>query len=91
MSRAGILFRTIAAALGGYSLSAWAAACLALALPMARSEAVLTATMFSFLLYVCAILWAFAVSSALRAWIGLGVANAVLAAVFWTFLNGNVA
>lgn len=78
LRRVEIGSRVVAAALGGYALSAATAACLALVLPMARSEAVLTGTMVSFVVYVCAVLWVFAASSARRAWLGLVVPVVVL-------------
>jgi hypothetical protein len=74
----GVVSRVVAAAFGGYVLSSVAAISLALALPMARSEAVLTGSMVSFVVYVCAVLWVFAASSAWRAWLGLGIPAAVL-------------
>lgn len=70
-SRMDIVSRVAAAAVGGYALSSAAAVCLALLLPMLRSEAVLAGTMASFVVYVCAVLWVFAASSATHAWAGL--------------------
>ncbi|WP_425032967.1 DUF3649 domain-containing protein [Pelagibius sp.] len=77
-SRVDILSRIAAAAVGGYALSSATAICLSLVLPMARSEAVLTATMVSFVVYVCVALWAFSASSVGRVWAGLTLSTALL-------------
>jgi hypothetical protein len=77
--RLGVASRAVAAILGGYALTATASGLLALTLPMQRADAVLTATLLSFILYVCAALWAFAADSALRAWLGIAVPAAVCA------------
>lgn len=71
--RLGIASRAIAAILGGYAVTAITIALLSLALPMARVDAVMTATLLSFTVYTCAVLWVFAARDALRAWIGIGV------------------
>ena len=75
----GVLSRTLAAILGGYALAAASAAFLAVALPMARSQAVLTGMLVAIALCACAALWAFATRTALRAWAGI----ALPAALFW--------
>ncbi len=77
--RPGVLSRTLAAILGGYALAAASAAFLAVALPMARSQAVLTGMLLAIVVYACAALWAFASGSALRAWAGI----ATPALLFW--------
>lgn len=41
----------------------------------------MTATLLSFTIYTCAVLWVFATSSALRAWLGLLIPCAVIAAI----------
>lgn len=76
--RLGVASRAIAAILGGYALTALATALLAVSLPMARIDAVLTATLLSFTVYTCAVLWVFAARSALRAWIGIVLPAAIL-------------
>lgn len=75
----GIASRVVAAALGGYVLSALCAVALAVFLPLARPEAVLTGTMLSFIVYTGAVIWVFAAASAIRAWIGLAVPSVALA------------
>ncbi len=66
-----IASRTAAAILGGYVLAALSAAALPLVLPGARADTVLIGTMLSFVIYVCAALWAFAARSGGSAWLGL--------------------
>ena len=68
-----MISRIAAALCGGYALAALASVA-ALALPLARTEAVFTGMMASFLVYAGAVVWVFAVRSARRAWIGLAVA-----------------
>ncbi len=77
-SRTDTLSRVAAAAVGGYALSATAAVGLALVLPVPRADAVLTGTMLSFIVYVCAVLWVFSAASATRAWTGLVLSAALL-------------
>jgi uncharacterized membrane protein len=50
---------------------------------MARADAVMTATMLSFAIYACAVIWVFAARDAWRAWIGLGLPTLALAAAYW--------
>jgi len=76
--RLGIASRAIAAILGGYGVTALTTALLAVILPMVRIDAVLTATLLSFTVYTCAVLWVFAASSAFRAWLGLVLPATVL-------------
>ncbi len=75
----GVLSRTLAAIVGGYALAATCAMFFAVALPVARAQAVLTGMLVAILLCACAALWAFATRTALRAWIGI----AAPAALFW--------
>ncbi|TWA77601.1 uncharacterized protein DUF3649 [Azospirillum brasilense] len=82
--RFGPLVSRIAAALfGGYALAALASVAV-LALPMSTPQAVLTGEMASFLVYAAAVLWVFAVRSALRAWAGLLVVAAPLLLAAWS-------
>lgn len=69
--RLGVASRAVAAILGGYAVTALATALLAVILPMVRIDAVLTATLLSFTVYTCAVLWVFAARSAFRAWVGI--------------------
>lgn len=80
--RLGVAARAIAAILGGYGIAALSAAVLALCLPaafgVARSEAAMTGTLASFLVFALAVMWVFAARTALRAWSGLAIAAAPL-------------
>lgn len=84
--------RVIAAFGGGYVLTSLVAANAALLLPRLSSatqaESVLTATMCSFVLYAGIVLWAFATSSASRAWFGIGAAS-VLAGIGLVLLKNG--
>ncbi|MES2026383.1 MAG: DUF3649 domain-containing protein [Pseudomonadota bacterium] len=76
--RLGVASRAIAAILGGYAVTALTTAVLSLVLPMARVDAVMMATLLSFTVYTCAVLWVFAARSAFHAWIGIGLPAVVL-------------
>ncbi len=84
--RVGIASRSLAAILGGYALAATTSSCLALALPMDRAQAVLTGMLVAIVVCACAALWAFAVRTALRAWIGIAL-PALLMGVGTTWLG----
>lgn len=79
--RLGVASRSMAAIVGGYVLAALVTMLLSVSLPMARSEAVMTATLLSFAIYTCTVMWVFATRSALRAWLGLLIPAAVIAAI----------
>lgn len=70
--------RALAAIAGGYALAALSAAALAVFLPLPRADATLTATMLSFLVYACAVIWGFAARTAARAWLGLLLPSAAM-------------
>lgn len=76
--RLGIASRAAAAILGGYALAASVTAAASLLLPLARADAVITATLLSFAVYACAVLWVFAARSAWRAWFGVAMPTIVL-------------
>lgn len=76
--------RSAAAVLGGYAFTYVLTAALARLLPLARLDAVIVASLLSFLFYSVAILWAFAASSHRRAWVWLLALGAPLALIgFW--------
>jgi len=79
--RFGVASRALAAIVGGYGVAALSAAALALCLPaafgMARSEAVMTGTLASFIVFALAVMWVFAARTAWRAWSGLVIAAVV--------------
>jgi hypothetical protein len=81
--RGAVASRAVAAIGGGYVLTSIAIALIALALPLPRADAVTLATLLSFVVYTCAILWVFATSSATRAWGGIVAVTAVLSALLW--------
>lgn len=89
--RLAVASRALAAIFGGYGLAALSAGCFSLVLvrwtDMPRSEAVVTATLLSFVWYVLAVIWVFATRSAWRAWIGLAIPSAVLA-LGWYAMRG---
>lgn len=71
--RLDVASRSIAAIIGGYALAASAAAWLAVALPIARGQAVLAGMMTGILIAAGAALWAFSARSGLRAWLGIAL------------------
>jgi hypothetical protein len=85
LSWQNVTSRVGAAAVGGYVLTYAATACLTVLLPFQKTEAILTAAMFSFVLYTGAILWAFAAPTPGRAWLGLLVPAAVCGAIALPF------
>jgi hypothetical protein len=77
--RFAVTSRVLAAVIGGYLLASLASICLALWLPGARADAVITGMMSSFVFYLLAVLWCFACRSAARAWFGVMLPSAALA------------
>lgn len=75
--------RALAAGAGGYAVAALATALLPRLLPMARSEAVIAATLLSFAIYAGVVLWAFAAARAARLWLWLLGIVALLSAGNW--------
>lgn len=78
--RLAVTSRVLAAVSGGYLVTALASACLTLWVPMARTEAVVTGMMSSFVVYLLAVIWCFTCRTAWRAWFGLIVPSLLLAA-----------
>jgi hypothetical protein len=80
----GPLVSRIAAALaGGYALAALSSVAV-LALPMNKVQAVIAGQLGSFLVYAGAVIWVFAVRSALKAWTGLIIAAVPLGLAAWS-------
>ena len=81
--RLTILSRTLAAALGGYALTAAFAGALSLALAQAmpRVDAVLTATMLAWLVYAAAVAWVFYARTSWGAWLGMLAPAAAMGAM----------
>ncbi len=76
-----IVLRLIAALPGGYAFTAALVALLAAALPLlglARSEAVVSAAMLGFVLYLLVLLWAFSVRSLAWLWAVLAGGTALV-------------
>lgn len=84
-SRWAIFSQLLAACLGGYVLSSLAMSLLALLLSSIEgsnpANSVLIATLLSFLLYPVIVILVFSTRSALRAWVWLGVAALLMAAL----------
>lgn len=78
-----LVSRVVAALLGGYALAALSSAA-ALALPLSKPQAVLTGMLASFAIYAAAVIWVFAVRSALKAWAGLILVAAALSPLAWS-------
>jgi hypothetical protein len=79
--RAAVASRALAAIGGGYLLAWLCTRALALGLPMAPVDNVVTATLAGLVIYPCAVMWTFATASATRAWLGLGGACALVTIV----------
>lgn len=80
-----IMLRLIAALPGGYAFTAALVALLAAALPLlglARSEAVVSAAMLGFVLYLLVLLWAFSVRSLAWLWAVLAGGTALALVLF---------
>ncbi|WP_454620603.1 DUF3649 domain-containing protein [Bradyrhizobium cenepequi] len=78
-----LISRIVAALLGGYALAALSSVAV-LALPMSKPQAVLTGMLASFAIYAGAVIWVFAVRSALKAWAGLIVVAVPLSLAAWS-------
>ena len=78
-----LLSRIVAALFGGYALAALSSVAV-LALPISRPQAVLSGMLASFAIYAAAVIWVFAVRSALRAWVGLIVVAVPLSLAAWS-------
>ncbi len=78
-----LISRIVAALFGGYALAALSSVAM-LALPMNKIQAVIAGTLVSFLVYAGAVIWVFAVRSALKAWTGLIVVAVPLGFAAWS-------
>jgi hypothetical protein len=75
--------RITAALLGGYLFTYAFTAALARLLPLDKVDALVTASLISFLIYTLTILWVFSCHSAARAWAGLALALPLGVVGFW--------
>lgn len=80
-----VFFRVIAGFIGGYILTAYITMLLAEILPMSRADAVVLSSLLSYLWFCMAIIWVFAVKSALKAWLGMLVAIALFASLYYAY------
>ena len=78
-----LISRIVAALFGGYALAALSSVAV-LALPLSKPQAVLTGMLASFAIYTGAVIWVFAVRSALRAWAGLVIVAVALLPLAWS-------
>lgn len=81
--RWAVASRTAAAVLGGYALASAMAGCLAVWLPMARADAVITGMLVAFVAYAAGVIWVYVARNAWRAWLGMLGPAALLAALCW--------
>lgn len=89
--RWAVASRVVAAVVGGYALTSAATVLLALLWPLPQAEAVLAASMLSFLLYAGVIVWIFAVKRLRTVWLGLLSATALCSVLSWLLLPGVTA
>ena len=73
-----LLWRTLAALLGGYALTSASVIFLGAVLPLPKGQAVLAASLCSFAVYAAVIVWAFATPSLQRIWRVLLAASLLL-------------
>jgi len=81
--RANVALRTLAGTAGAYGVAALAAAALARILPMARVEAVTTATMIAYLVAPAVTIWAFLARGPWRSVGGVLLAAVLLGGIAW--------
>ncbi|QFU06815.1 hypothetical protein FIU82_17620 (plasmid) [Pseudoalteromonas sp. THAF3] len=79
--RALVVYRFIAAIVGGYLLTALSTAVLGVALPLQPSDAVLLAVSLSILIYACIFIYTFSVRSVAKVWITILLTSAALTAL----------
>ena len=91
-SRLAIASRAIVAIGGGYGLAAGTTVALALALKSTapREEAIMLATMPSFLVWAGAVVWSFSARTAWGAWRGLLIAGSLVALAIGLLRSGGM-
>lgn len=89
LERASVAGRVVLAAGGGYGIAALATALLSLTLPMARSEAVATATLLSFAVMAGIVVFVFATRTLLQALLTVAGTALVLGALLWLAMGGS--
>ncbi|PYE19839.1 uncharacterized protein DUF3649 [Paraburkholderia silvatlantica] len=76
-SKRDVVSRVCAAIFGGYVVATALSVLLARLLPLSKASAVTAAIMVTPVLYLAAMLWAFAARSPSRAWVGQGIVTLV--------------
>ena len=82
--RKQVALRIALAVVGGYVLTNLLGIFLSYALPLSKSDAVVTASTLSFLIYASLIVWVFSVKSLRQVWWGLGIPGVVLGILNFT-------
>jgi len=83
-----ISLQALAAIFGGYLLASACTLFLSAILPLSKTEAVITASLFSFVVYPIAIIWVYAKQDVKRAWLGMIVPSVFLIAIAWLLSRG---
>ncbi|AWI90765.1 iron transporter [Methylobacterium sp. DM1] len=89
LERASVAGRVVLAAGGGYGVAALATALLSLTLPMARSEAVASATLLSFAVMAAIVMLVFSTRTFLRALLTVAGTALVLGVLLWLAMGGS--
>jgi len=88
--RFAVASRVLAAVAGGYALAAGFTIAAALALrELPREEAVMLATLPSFMIWAGAVVWVFSARTALRAWVGVLVPGVLCTLAIWWLRSGG--
>ncbi|AAZ24104.1 DUF3649 domain-containing protein [Colwellia psychrerythraea] len=89
--RWAVFSRSVAATLGGYALATSSSLFIGQLLlnSAGKYQAIHIGLLLSFLVYACAAMWVFSVSSATKAWIGLIKANIFLAIGTWLLMQST--
>jgi hypothetical protein len=89
--RWAIFSRSLAAIFGGYALATSSALFIGQLFlhSVGRYQAIHIGLILSFLVYACAAMWVFSVSSATKAWLGLIKLNVFLLFTTWLFTQFN--
>ncbi|CAO4170840.1 iron transporter [Methylorubrum aminovorans] len=89
LERASVAGRVVLAAGGGYGVASLATALLSLTLPMARSEAVASATLLSFAVMAAIVVLVFSTRTFLRALLTVAGTALVLGVLLWLAMGGS--
>lgn len=89
LERASVAGRVVLAVGGGYGVASLATALLSLTLPMARSEAVASATLLSFAMMAGIVVLVFSTRTFLRALLTVAGTALVLGVLLWLAMGGS--